>query len=729
LKRVQTAVIIGLLAGVLITIFFTLNVFETLELKTLDHRFHKYANRLTPSEDIVIVTIDQNDLDYLKYKMGIVWKWPRDVYAYVIDFLHNAGAKAILLDFIFSDPDIDRAEFEMGETDSILGNAIKRARTVINSVGFHEKLQKSEFSDSIDYGVINPFAVNIEGIEHLHLEEYNDIDMPIQPILEHSANIGSSNISADTHGIVRKIKLFHKFRDSIFTNASLSLLLSLPEHSSILIDKNYRLNLNKKIIKLSEKGEVYINWYGPGGPGSNTFTYYPIANVLLSYLKQKDGVAPIIDPKEFEGKIILIGSSTPLLYDVKSTPFSIEQAYPGVEIVATVLNNLQDGSTMSRFDKRSVIFLILFFSIITSLTITYVKSVHKNIALTMVLISMGYGIGVWAFYRNIFLDIVPIESGIALSFVSMTVFNYLTEGKEKRWLRKAFSQYLSPTVIEEITSHPDKLKLGGVKTDVTILFSDIRGFTSISEKLEPEQITNILNEYLTPMSDIVFRFKGTLDKYIGDAIMAFFGAPIPIKDHPQKACNAALDMIESLKILKDSWHKADMPDFIQHMNIGIGINSGDVVVGNMGSESRFDYTIIGDNVNLSSRLEGTNKFYGTNITLSENTYNRIKDEFICREIDFIRVVGKSIPIKIYELIKARDGSEGDAIRIDDITRFQEGLFLYRSRKWEDAMSIFEELRSNNPTDKVYSVFIDRCNMLKKGTVPEAWDGVFERREK
>ncbi|MEE9524162.1 MAG: adenylate/guanylate cyclase domain-containing protein, partial [Thermodesulfovibrionales bacterium] len=260
-------------------------------------------------------------------------------------------------------------------------------------------------------------------------------------------------------------------------------------------------------------------------------------------------------------------------------------------------------------------------------------------------------------------------------------------------------------------------------------FSDIRGFTSISEKLEPEQITNILNEYLTPMSDVVFKYEGTLDKYIGDAIMAFFGAPIPIKDHPQKTCNAALDMIESLNILKDNWHKAEMPDFIQHMNIGIGINSGDVVVGNMGSESRFDYTIIGDNVNLSSRLEGTNKFYGTNIIVSENTYNRIKDEFICREIDFIRVVGKSIPIKIYELIKVRDGSEGDAILIDDITRFQEGLFLYRDRKWEDAMSIFEELRSNDPTDKVYSVFIDRCNMLKKGTVPEDWDGVFERREK
>jgi adenylate cyclase len=529
--------------------------------------------------------------------------------------------------------------------------------------------------------------------------------------------------------------LSHKFKGHIYPHPSLALVLSLSDHNMISIDPNKRFKFNNQQIQLTDKGEIYINWYGRGGPAVDkktekiTYKYYPFTQVLLSYLRHSDGLEPKIPKSEFKDKIVLIGTNTPLLFDLKPTPFSVEESYPGVEIVATVINNILDGSTMTRFDKRCVIFLILFFSIITSLTITYVKSVHKNIALTMVLISMGYGIGVWAFYRNIFLDIVPIESGIALSFVSMTVFNYLTEGKEKRWLRKAFSQYLSPTVIEEITSHPDKLKLGGVKTDVTILFSDIRGFTSISEKLEPEQITNILNEYLTPMSDIVFRFKGTLDKYIGDAIMAFFGAPIPIKDHPQKACNAALDMIESLKILKDSWHKADMPDFIQHMNIGIGINSGDVVVGNMGSESRFDYTIIGDNVNLSSRLEGTNKFYGTNITLSENTYNRIKDEFICREIDFIRVVGKSIPIKIYELIKARDGSEGDAIRIDDITRFQEGLFLYRSRKWEDAMSIFEELRSNNPTDKVYSVFIDRCNMLKKGTVPEAWDGVFERREK
>ncbi len=728
MKRVQTAITIGLLAGILITIFFTLNVFETLELKTLDHRFHKFAARLTPSEDIVIVTIDQNSIDYLKYKMGIVWKWPRDVYAYVIRYLKDSGAKAILLDFIFSDPDIDRAEFEAGETDELLGEAIKEAGNITNSIEFQKDVEKSKYAGSIDYSTVIPFAAEVSGIEHLNLKEYKDADPPILPILEHSRSLGSSNIIADTDGIVRKVSLFHKFKDRIYTHSSLALVQSISDEHILKINETHRLKLKNKTIRMNSKGETYINWYGPGGP-ENTFTYFPIANILRSYMAKRDGLKPDISPNEFKGKIVLIGSNTPLLFDLKPTPFSIKEAYPGVEIVATVVNNLLDGSTMSRAGKTGIIMLILLGSLMTALTVTYVKSVTRHVILTIILIVLFYGVAIWAFFQNLFLDIVPIEASIALSFVSMTVFNYLTEGKEKRWLRKAFSQYLSPTVIEEITNNPDKLKLGGVKTDVTILFSDIRGFTSISEKLEPEQITNILNEYLTPMSDIVFKYEGTLDKYIGDAIMAFFGAPIPIKDHPQKACNAALDMIESLNILKDNWHKANMPDFIQQMNIGIGVNSGDVVVGNMGSESRFDYTIIGDNVNLSSRLEGTNKFYGTNITLSENTYNRIKDEFICREIDFIRVVGKSIPIKIYELIKIRDGSEGDAILIDNITRFQEGLFLYRSRKWEDAMSIYEELRSNDPTDKVYSVFIDRCDMLKKSTVPVDWDGVFERREK
>jgi adenylate cyclase len=729
LKRIQIAIITGLLAGSLITILFALNVFETLELKTLDHRFHTYASRLTPSDNIVIVTIDQNDLDYLKYKMGIVWKWPRDVYGYIINYLRSSGAKAILMDFIFSDPDTDRAEFEAGETDRILGDAIKRAGIVINSVGFYEKLQKSEFVDSIDYSVMDRFAVNVEGIDNLHLAEYNDVDIPIRPVLEPSAGIGSSNISADTDGIVRKVKLFYKFNDHIFTNSSLSLFLFLSKQSSMQINKVHKLKLNEKTITLSDKGDVYINWYGSGGPGSKTFTYYPIANVLLSYLRIKDGEAPIIDPEAFNGKIVLIGSSTPLLFDMKSTPFSIEQAYPGVEIVATVINNLLDGSTMTRSGRSLIIILVLLSSIIAALIVSYIKSVARHVVLIVGLMILFYGIAIWAFFQNTFLDIVPIESGIALAFVSMTVFNYLTEGKEKRWLRKAFSQYLSPAVIEEITTHPDKLKLGGTKTDVTILFSDIRGFTSISEKLAPEQITNILNEYLTPMSDIVFKYGGALDKYIGDAIMAFFGAPIPARDHPQKACNAALDMIESLKALKDRWKTADMPDFIQQMNIGIGINSGDVVVGNMGSESRFDYTIIGDNVNLSSRLEGANKFYGTNITLSENTYSRIKDEFICRETDFIRVMGKSIPIKIYELVKIRDGSEDDAILINNITRFQEGLFLYRNRQWDEAMSIFEELQRNDPNDKLCRVFISRCTQLKTSGVSEDWDGVYERREK
>jgi len=729
LKSIGKAVLPGIIISPVIVVLMAWGIFETMELKSLDHRFHRYAHRLTPRRDIVIITVDQNSIDYFRYRLGIVWKWPRDVYGRVISYLSRAGAKAILMDFDFSDPDIDRAEFEPGETDRLLARAIAGAGNVVNSAILYRELHRSSYSSDNTAEAIRPFALEIPGAENLRLEENTAAVAPLPPILMAGRALGISNILPDRDGIIRKARLLHRYRDAIYPHSSLAVALMAINEQSVTIEPGPVMKLGGMSIPLTDKGEIYINWYGAGGPESGTYRYYPIADVLLSDLRTADGLDPIIPMNEFRDRIVLVGSSAPSLYDLKATPFSDERAYPGVEIVATITNNLLAGEGLKRLSPAVTAVFTVLSIMFSTVLIFFMKSVIRSTAVTIGLMVAAYYATVWAFYNNIFMDMVPLETGILLSFIAVTVLKYLTEGREKRWLRKAFSQYLSPTVIEEIMEHPEKLQLGGEKREVTVMFSDIRGFTSLSEKLEPEQITNILNEYFTPMSEIIFRHNGTLDKYIGDAIMAFFGAPIPAEDHERLACKAALDMIKSLEELKEMWRAKNMPPFIQELRIGIGINSGPVVVGNMGSESRFDYTIIGDNVNLASRLEGINKFYGTSIVISENTYRKVKDEFICMELDYIKVAGKSIPIRIYELITGRDRDSVAGEIETRARRFEEGLALYRNRRWNEAIGVFEELHAIEPYRKVYTVFIERCGMLKNRTLPPDWDGVFERRVK
>ena len=269
---------------------------------------------------------------------------------------------------------------------------------------------------------------------------------------------------------------------------------------------------------------------------------------------------------------------------------------------------------------------------------------------------------------------------------------------------------------------PSKLKLGGDKKNLSVLFSDIRGFTTVSEKLTPEELVHLLNEYLTAMTDIVFKYDGLLDKYMGDAIMAVFGAPLDQPDHPERACMTAIRMMEKLKKLQKKWSDEERPV----LDIGIGINSGDMVVGNMGSEMRFDYTVMGDSVNLGSRLEGINKEYGTNIVISEFTYEKVKDTLLCRELDSVRVKGKALPVRIYELLGERKYSEKLS---GFVSAFEEGLVNYRQYQWDEAIFCFKkaiEIRSGDPPSELY---IKRCDGLKENPPETGWDGVYTMTKK
>ena len=730
LGQTRTAIGIGLLCSILVSLLFSAGIFEQLELKSLDHRFDMYAERLKPSQDIVIVTIDQNSIDYLKNDMQILWKWPRDVYAHTIDYLTASGASAIVLDFDFSDPDINRAEFEEGQTDIMLGQSIEDSAIVITSALFDPSKNAGQFAlDSTDYELLDGFSMPADDISpHIPIAKAEHVYAPIPEIMEFSRFVGASNIYTDMDGTVRRLRLFQSYDDGVYPATPLaSVLTATNQVSPPTISEDSLLTIGNVKIPLGRQGDFYINWYGAGGPKGRTFKYYPIADVLLSQLRTLDGLDPILPPDKFEGKMVFIGSNAASLYDLKPTPMSIHGEFPGVEILATAANNILDGSTLGRETGTSAVILILLLCLTTAALTQTVKSPIKSVPLALALLIACYLYAVIRFYDNVFINLVPIQLGVALSFISVTLMNYLTEGKEKARVKKAFSQYTSSALMDEILKNPAMLKLGGEKRELSILFSDIRSFTSISEKLTPEQLTQMLNEYLTPMTDIVFRHKGILDKYIGDAIMALFGAPLPLDNHPAAACHAALDMIDDLHTLRSRWKDEERPEFIQNMSIGIGINSGPVSVGNMGSTARFDYTVIGDNVNLSSRLESTTKAYGVNIIISQNTYEQTGNVFLVRELDLIRVVGKKEPVTMYELISVLKGAEQSDI--DNAAAFKSALALYRNRNFTGALEAFNAYKLNNTDDKTTDIYIQRCNSFMEVPPPDDWDWVYERRSK
>jgi adenylate cyclase len=284
-------------------------------------------------------------------------------------------------------------------------------------------------------------------------------------------------------------------------------------------------------------------------------------------------------------------------------------------------------------------------------------------------------------------------------------------------LRRAFQYYLHPSVVEQVVQHPEQLKLGGEAKELTVLFSDIRGFSGIAEQLQPEELVRLLNEYLGAMTRLVLADQGLLDKYIGDAIMAVYGAPLPSSEHAYLACHTAVHMVTTLRELQPHWRAQGWP----RIDIGVGINTGAMVVGNMGSDLRFNYTVMGDAVNLASRLEGANKTYGTRILISEATWEQVRDRLATRQLDVIQVQGKTTPSRIFEVLGFPPLSAGQAAMVQ---RFEAGLEAYRAQRWDEALHCFQQTLAEAPEDRPSQLYIQRCAAFKVTPPPPEWDGVF-----
>ena len=446
--------------------------------------------------------------------------------------------------------------------------------------------------------------------------------LPI-PALRSQAKAGIVNINPDQDGVTRKITAKFVAEDtSVYNHFAVEILKTYYENKGVSLKKLNEIPQHDQFIK--------VNYAAP----PESFKRFSFSEVL-------DGS---VVPANFTDKIVLIGATAPDLHDEQLTPLSNGVQMPGVEIHANAIQTiLEEKYLFPETDEAAAVTMTAVVIILTAVLIFL--PILPAIVISLITIVAYILYCIFSFDNGVVRNIVVPPLAIFATGTANIVYKYFVESRQKRFIKKAFSYYLSSDVLSEILSSPKKLKLGGQRAEITVLFSDIAGFTSISEKIAPEKLVSILNSYLTRMTKIVFDNRGVLDKYIGDAVMAFWGAPLPTRNHALLACKTALEMYQEMAEVRREWNEYGVKDF----DIRIGVNSGEMAVGNMGSDMRFDYTLLGDNVNLGSRLEGINKEYKTKIIISENTYKQVRDNVVARKLDKVAVKGKTAGVTIYEL--------------------------------------------------------------------------------
>ncbi|MFH1674891.1 MAG: adenylate/guanylate cyclase domain-containing protein [Pseudomonadota bacterium] len=711
---------------------------DLMELKTIDLRFIS-RGPLTPGDEIILAVVDEKSIE----KEG-KWPWPRTKMADLIDKLSEDGARVIGFDIGFLEPDenntlmtIRRLQEHIkvlgiynqelskhlheaeatADNDRLLADAIKRSRArVVLGYFFH---MSGENLEHIDQETIRAELRDIAKAKY-HMTRYTSQtarDVPMYQALIPQSNIpqvasatpyaGYFNVFPDNDGAIRWIPMVIQCGEKLFGPLSLQIVRAYlggpPLSVKIARYGIEELKVGTLTIPTTEDGWFIIDYRG----GAKTFPHISVSDIL------KQNVAP----GTFQDKIVVVGATATGIYDHRVTPFS--NVYSGLEIHANVINNILHQQFLHRpnwaglFDMAAIVLLGLFLGLILMI----LRPVTGVLAAVTLFLAYLWLCRYLFVYQGALLNVTYPSAVLIVVYVNITMFKYATEERQKRWMRNAFSYYLSSSVVNDIVRQPERLKLGGEKKELSILFSDIRGFTAISEGLTPEALVHFMNKYLTAMTDVVFEYEGLLDKYIGDAIMAVFGAPVPQSNHAERACRTALGMLEALKELRSRWDSQNIP----YIDIGIGINTGPMVVGNMGSDRRFDYTVMGDSVNLGSRLEAANKTYGTNIIISEFTYTYVSPLFTCRELDLVRVKGKSEPIRIYELIGVSDVPQN---MIDLIGQFTLGLEKYKKQEWNEAIKYFSNALNILPTDAPSQLYSHRCETLKLNPPGDDWDGVF-----
>jgi adenylate cyclase len=786
------AVVIILSVFVIVSLSFVLGLFTYLEYKLYDLRVNLFAHAGRASDDIVVVLLDQESIDWAQRERGWGWPWPRKAYAEFVEYMHLAGAKSVAFDVIFSEPSvyrnsrqdeiIDKAVENLRQSQALMGEGRFREtgshfRGIIDALrelsGYEDDASFAQAEKDFGRVVQTVFFSNtsgnvtawpkdsdkplfeLSGFEDLiptyvRLSGNDDTEIlraqfPIDSLRDNAGVIGSVTGWPDSDAIVRRMNLFTFFDGKAVPGLGPASLLVSGYDNKLVYDSGKKLiRWGDYSIPVDDQGRSILRFRGE----LDRYFPYRMSAILQSAESHAKGEEPLLLPEDFRDKYVFFGLYAPGLYDIFSNPIS--STYPGVGIHITMLDNILNQDFIRDSPLWFGLLLILGAIVLTGILGLYQNRIALTVTGTILVFALVIAFGFFAYAQlNLWVPMAAPIIGVVLAFLTTSLYNYATEGSQKRFIKSAFSRYLAPSVIEQIIADPSQLKLGGERREMTAIFTDIQRFSSISSELQeqygeegPKVLVNLLNLYLTEMSNIVLANGGTIDKYEGDAIIAFFGAPIRNEKHAALACRSAIQMKKRERELREEVMKPGGPFYAPLNNLiqekvireerplytRLGINSGDMVVGNMGTPNKMDYTIMGNAVNLAARLEGVNKQYDTHgILISEYTRKRIGDEFVIRPLSRVTVVGIPTPLRLFELLETRE--DASARLLEMVGLWEQGFAAYENREFAKAGEIFAELYRQDNGDDTAGLYLGRCEKYVKNPPAPDWSGVDNLTEK
>ena len=732
-RLIYLSLVFILIGGAILVRYLDPFFVRALRLVAFDHYQRIAPEKYNPDLPVRIVDIDEKSLAMIGQ-----WPWPRTIVRDLLLGLASKGAAVVAFDVLFAEPDRTSIEAIVKQLPPDQASAVAAATAgqPSNDELFAEALKETPSVLSIALGdglstTLQPKAGFAFGGDDPRpfLLAFNAASENLPELQEAAHGIGAFNWVADRDQIVRRVALMFRLNESFVPSLAAEALRVAQGASTFVLKASNasgetafgqstglnHIKIGDIVVPTDDAGGVYLKFRH-----FNKASYIPAWKVLAGEVPQED----------VEGRIILVGTSAPGLLDLRATP--LDASVPGIDIHAQVIEHLLTGQFLERPDYALALeqFIILALGLMLALALPRVSATTSGIIglLTIGLVLLG---GWAAFeYANLLLDSAYPALALGVITATVTVYTYHTAERQRSQIRYAFGQYLAPALVEHLANSPEKLVLGGEEREMTMLLSDVRGFTTICElyKNDPQAVTSLINRLLTPLTNVIVSHEGTIDKYMGDAVMAFWNAPLPVPDHELKACTAALEIIDRLAVLnrerQAEAHAAGQP-FLP-MRIGVGINTGRCLVGNLGSDLRFNYSVLGDPVNLAARLEGQTKTYGVPIIIGPKTGEKAKEKFAIVELDFVTVKGKTEPETIYALLGPQEVlSDG---RFQELRKlWSTMIYCYRSRDWEGALEAIELCRSaehNFGLGVPFDLYFKRIKAFQQSAPPADWTGVF-----